>query len=105
MNDKLKDLIKGLSDAGIFASDVSGGFSFKEINELVQLSQDVSLLVKEAPDLKAQYLALDDASRADLHAYVASLQDFPANASVDAFIKKILEIAVAASAPVEEAVK
>lgn len=104
-NEKLKDLIKGLSDAGIFISDVSEGFSFKEINELVTLSQDLSLLIKEAGDLKAEYLDLNETERVELHAYVESLSNFPKNAAADHIIKKILEIAIAASAPVEEAVK
>lgn len=105
MNDKLKDLIKGISDLGVLVSDVSGGFSFSEVTELVAVVQDVSVLMKEAPALAAQYEALDEAARADLNAYVASLKSFPANAAVDVIIKKALAVAVALSSAIEELIK
>lgn len=94
----LKDLIKGVGDAGLLLSDLTKGFKLSEIGEGLQVGQDLQALLTEAPALLAQYKALDDTARADLVAAVAQDISFPANVTVQTWIERVLDFGIALSA-------
>ncbi len=91
---ELKDLLKALADGVLLVSEVSQGFSFQEVTQLVGLVFDIKQVATDAPLLLAQYKALDDAAKADLIAYIDTNVKFPANTQVELVIEKILEALV-----------
>lgn len=98
-NADLKDVIKGIADAEVLVSDVSKGLSLKELNEIMAVAQDIPVIAADGgAALLAQYMGMDDAARADLDAYAASVLSFPADANVDGIVKKVILAGVAASA-------
>ena len=96
-DNSLKDLVKSVSDLCALISDSTTGFSLKEITDVVALGEDVQVAVADAPSYLAQYKGLDDVARADVDQAIAAEVKFPANLSVQSYVQKVLEGAVALS--------
>lgn len=97
-NSNLKDVVKALSDAGVLSSELVGGVHLDEIEKLIVFGQDIRVIVADGNAIFSQFMALDDAGRADLDAYMASLPNFPSDLKVDGIVKRILLAVIACSA-------
>lgn len=86
----LKELVKAISDAEVLVSDLTQGFSFSEVTELIALATDLPAAIKDANLIFPEFKALDDAARSDLTAYVVAHCKFPANIAVEVWIEKVL---------------
>ncbi len=95
--DALKLVLQGIGDAANLASQVSTGFKIGELLLLVQLGQDVTAILSDKDLIIPQYLDLTDAERQELTAFVASNVKFPASATVESYLQKLLDVAIALS--------
>lgn len=94
----LKTVIKALSDGLALASDVTTGFSFKEIGEAIAVGNDVQAVKAVLASVVPTWETLDDAARADLVATVKSEVKFPKNGTAEAYVQKVVNVAAALSA-------
>lgn len=96
---ELKLIVKVIADGLLLGSQLTKGLSIEEVNTLVASAKDVgALLAMPIGMVIPEFLALDEAARADLIAYVGENVKFPANVIVEAVVQKALDVAIAISA-------
>lgn len=93
-DDALKVLVKGIADVALLVSDMTEGFSLKEVSELIALGQDIQAILSSADLIIPTYEQLEDSDRSDLEFYIVSMVTFPANVLVRDVLVKILQAAV-----------
>ena len=94
---ELKDLVKTIADTEVLVSDLTGGFSFREIADFIALMGDVPIISPDGPLLFPEWEDLDDAARNDLVQFVQATCKYPANMTIESYVQKILSAAVLAS--------
>ncbi len=90
----LLELLKAISDSETLVSDLAGGFSFKEIGDLIAIATDINPVVKDATLIVPQWESLDAPTQATLVAWVQANCKFPASLTVEQWAQKILSAAV-----------
>ena len=91
---KLKELIQAIADAEVLVSEVANGFSFAEVGQLIALAKDIPNIVADAPTMIPEWVALDDAARADLIQFVQQNCVCPSFLSVQVWTQKLLSAAL-----------
>lgn len=91
---EIQEVIKAIADTELLVSEITVGFSFSEITQLVAVIDDVPKVIADASLVIPQWEGLDDAGRAELVAYVQQNCKYPTNVTVEGFTQKVLEAAV-----------
>lgn len=91
---ELKDVVKAIGDTELLISEITQGFSFAEVGQLVAVAQDLPKVLKDASVLFPEFSALDDDARADLIAFVQVNCKFPSNLTIEAWVQKVLQAAI-----------
>ena len=91
---QLQQVLQVVSDAELLASELVGGFSFSELNQLIAVANDLPLLKSLAGVVVPAWESLSQADQASLVAYVQANCKFPANVVVEAWISKVLQAAI-----------
>lgn len=78
-------------------SQALSGFSLEEIAIALQAVKDFVIAAKDFGKVIPEYISLTDADRADLKAYVEASVKFPADANVELYIKKGLDLLILVS--------
>jgi hypothetical protein len=95
-NQEIKDLLNFGSSVATLIDSVAKGVNLSEVGQVLKVIQQAPGALREAPLAFNEYLSLDDAGRADVEAYIATL--FPlAEAHVAAAIKEVLDVVVSLS--------
>lgn len=94
---ELKELVKMIADGELLISEVTEGFAFKEIIQLVKVAEDVPPVLRDAGIMWPEFTSLDDAARADLLAYVTANCKFPANTNIELIVDETLSIIISLS--------
>lgn len=90
----LLNLLKALSDAGVLTSDLMGGFSLKELTDLIALGTDMSTVIGTDGNIIPEWTTLSTADQAELVAYISANCTIPASTTATAWAQKILSAAV-----------
>lgn len=93
----VKDVVKAVSSIVALISNLSDGLSLKDLLSIISVAQTVSVALQEASSVLEQFVALDDAARADVVAAIEAEVLFPANVQVQEVIQGVLEGGVALS--------
>jgi hypothetical protein len=101
MDSNLKAVLKGVSDLALAISQISQGSLLVVLPELPTLAVDAAAIMSAAPLIVSEYENLSDSDRADLLSFISSSENFPANLSVQDYLQKVLDAAVALSALVQ----
>lgn len=96
--DSLKAIVKVVADGLLLTSQLTGGISQDEIITLIQGAKDIQALLAVDPStIIPQFVDMDAAAQADLVAFVNANISFPANVAVEAFVEKVLGVAISLS--------
>ncbi len=93
-NSELKELIKLIGDSEVVASDLADGFNFSDLVGLIAFARDLPPVLQDPELLFPEWVALDDASQADLVAYAQNECKFPKNMNVEAWVQKVVSALV-----------
>lgn len=99
-NTELKDLVGYGAALASLADHVAKGFKLTDIGEVLAIVQKGPGVVAEAPAAYQEYLALDDAGRADIDAYVESVYTL-SNPKLEHDVEALIQLAVHASKVVQ----
>lgn len=95
-NQEIKDLLLFGSSVAVLIDTVTKGLSIAEVGQVLAVIKEAPGMLSEAPKALDEYLALDDAGRSDVEAYVSTLFPLQEKPVADV-IKEVLTLVISLS--------
>lgn len=93
----LKEVIKLIGDIELLTSDAVQGFSLKEIGEALTVFGDLKKVLADKALIVPEFSDLTEDEKAELTQYIKEAAKFPKDVTIELYVQKALEFAVALS--------
>lgn len=90
----LKEALLLVGDLVTTGVDLTDGFQLSDLGDLIKDGKDLPAVIKDASLIVPEYLALDDAAKADLLAWLPANVKVPGHVNVEMFLQTALTVVV-----------